>query len=202
MYAPLSRAEPATAPASIAGIPDDRVFRLAYAARVNSTTPRIALAIGLMAAAAWSVEAQNWSPLATISTTIGVSASRICVGEGTRGDVGCPSYAPSLTTAGDVSVTGNLSANSFIGDGSGLTGVTASSGDRIVSGTTSMLAVSNTGYVSLTQAGVNTGWFNPQLGLVTLGVSATGPISGSSGYFSGNVGIGTTNPSALLNIEG
>jgi len=35
----------------------------------------------------------------------------------------------------------------------------AASGDRIVSGTTSMLAVSSSGFVSLTQAGTNTGWF-------------------------------------------
>ena len=94
-------------------------------------------------------------------------------------------------------VSGTVSATHFVGDGSGLTGVTAASSDRITSGTTQMVVVSNTGYVSLTQASTNTGWFDPTRGLVTLGVSATGPISGTGGYFSGNVGIGTTSPGEL-----
>ena len=62
-------------------------------------------------------------------------------------------------------------------------------GDRITSGTTSLVAVSATGYVSLTQAGVNTGWFDPTLGLVTLGVSTTGPVSATTAYFRGSVKI-------------
>jgi hypothetical protein len=100
-----------------------------------------------------------------------------------------------------VSITGNVSANRFIGDGSQLTGVTAASADRITSGTTQMVVVSSSGFVSLTQAGTNTGWFDPTRGLVTLGVSATGPISGSAGYFAGNVGIGTTSPGERLTIH-
>lgn len=92
----------------------------------------------------------SWASFATVSDTIGVANGRTCVG-GTLGDIGCPSYAPSLTTAGDMSVTGNLSASKFIGDGSSLTGIATASSDRIVSGSTSMLAVSSTGYVSLTQ---------------------------------------------------
>jgi hypothetical protein len=89
------------------------------------------LLLGLMAG---SAIAQDWGSVATISTTMGVSGSRLCLGEGPRGDIGCPAYAPSVTTAGDVSVSGNLSANKFIGNGSGLTGVTAASADRITSG--------------------------------------------------------------------
>jgi hypothetical protein len=49
--------------------------------------------------------------------------------------------------------------------------------DRIVSGTTTLVVVSNTGFISLTQGGSNTGWFDPQQGLVTLGISTTGNIS-------------------------
>jgi hypothetical protein len=74
--------------------------------------------------------------------------------------------------------------------------------DRIVSGTTSMVAVSNSGFISLTQAGVNTGWFDPQRGFVTIGVSSTGPISGTNGYFNGNVGIGWVTPSVALEVSG
>ena len=109
-------------------------------------------------------------------------------------------------TTGTVSATfgyfTNISATHYSGDGSGLTGVVAGSSDRIVSGTTSMLAVSSTGYVSLTQAGTNTGWFDPQLGLVTLGVTSTGGISGTNGYFSGSVGIANTSPAATLDVSG
>ena len=151
---------------------------------------------------AWSGDYQM---MGFVSDTIGVSSSRICVGAPSShrpSDYGCPSYAPSLTTAGDVSITGNVSANKFIGDGSGLTGVTASSADRITSGTTSFVVISNTGYISLTQGATNTGWFSPYTGLVTLGVSSTGGISGTTGYYSGKVGVGTSNPTMALEISG
>ena len=145
----------------------------------------LAVVFGLVAGTA---VAQDWGNMAVISSTMGNQTGRLCVGDGSRAsDLGCPAYAPSITTAGDVSVSGNISANKFLGDGSGLTGVAGASADRIVSGTTSMLAVSSTGYVSLTQAGTNTGWFDPTRGLVTIGVSSTGPISGTNGYFGGNI---------------
>ena len=54
--------------------------------------------------------------------------------------------------------------------------------DRIVSGTTTLVVVSNTGFISITQAGTNTGWFDPQRGLVTLGVSTTGSVSSTRVY--------------------
>ncbi|MCA3244597.1 MAG: hypothetical protein INF43_04770, partial [Alphaproteobacteria bacterium] len=73
--------------------------------------------------------------------------------------------------------------------------------DRITSGTTQMVVVSSTGFVSLTQAGTNTGWFDPTRGLVTLGVSATGGISGTTGYFAGRVGVGM-NAAAALDVSG
>ena len=97
----------------------------------------------------------------------------------TSGKVGIGTITPTaaLQVSGaptTLEVSGTVSATHFVGDGSGLTGVTAAATDRITSGTTQMVVVSNTGYVSLTQAGTNTGWFNPTRGLVTLGVSSTG----------------------------
>jgi hypothetical protein len=86
--------------------------------RTRSLT--LAVVFGLVASTA---VAADWGKLATISNTMGVSASRLCLGEGSRGDIGCPAYAPSVTTAGDVSISGNVS--------SGLTGV---SGVSITSG--------------------------------------------------------------------
>ncbi|WP_143274566.1 hypothetical protein [Bradyrhizobium canariense] len=105
------------------------------------------------------------------------------------------SSASNVTPTAPLEVSGTISATHFVGDGSGLTGLgAAGSSDRVTSGTTSMLAISSTGYVSLTQSGVNTGWFDPSRGLVTIGVSSTGPISGTNGFFSGNVGVGSTAP--------
>lgn len=164
---------------------------------MNARAARLAvmLAFATVAASA-SAQTGDWGNIAIISSTLGNNAGRLCVGEGLRvTDIGCPSYAPSISTAGHVSITGNVSANKFIGDGSLLTGISNASGDRIVSGTspfTQMIAISDTRYISITQEGSNTGWFDPTRGLVTLGVSATGGISGTTGYFSGNVGIGTT----------
>jgi hypothetical protein len=108
--------------------------------------------------------------------------------------------AGGLTISGDaematistsaVSVHGDVSATHFYGDGSGLTGITAASSDRITSGTTSMIAYTANGYVSVTQAGVNTAYFHPSRGLVAVGVSSTGGISGTTGYFGNDISIG------------
>lgn len=157
------------------------------------------IALAVAGVAASTSPAQDWGTMPTISSTMGVQANRLCLGEASRGDIGCPSYAPSVTTAGDVSITGSVSAAKFLGDGSALTGVTADATDRITSGTTSFIVISDTGYISLTQASTNTGWFDPTRGLVTLGVSATGTISGTDGYFSGNVGIGLA-PSSQFSL--
>ncbi|NBZ96012.1 MAG: hypothetical protein EBR40_06250 [Proteobacteria bacterium] len=168
------------------------------------------LTIAAVALSVWQIpalaSAQDWGEYAIISNTLNVTETRVCIGSTNR-SLACPIYTPTVNSAGlltaaNVSVTGNLSANRFIGDGSGLTGVVASSGDRIASGTTSMVAVSSSGFVSLTQSGVNTAWFDPQRGLVTLGVSSTGAISGTGGYFSGSLGIGVTNPAYLANFVG
>jgi hypothetical protein len=108
-----------------------------------------------------------------------------------------------LISSTGLKVTGIVTATYFEGDGSRLTNLPgAASGDRITSGTTQMVAISNTGYVSLTQTGANTGWFSPYTGLVTLGVSATGGVSGTTGYFAGTVGVGTATPLAKLDVAG
>lgn len=103
----------------------------------------VALLAPLMGLLAMQPHAQDWGDIGIISSTLGNNAGRLCAGgpsEKRLGDLGCPSYAPSITTAGDVSVTGNLSAAQFIGDGSLLTGISGGSGDAITSGTTNIRA--------------------------------------------------------------
>jgi hypothetical protein len=58
----------------------------------------------MMTLAAASASAQDWTP-ATISSTLGVNANRLCLGEGFRApDIGCPTYAPYVTSSGNVGI--------------------------------------------------------------------------------------------------
>lgn len=49
--------------------------------------------LGLMLAAPLAY-ADDWGGLATISATMGVNDGHICIGEGSRNDIGCPNYGP------------------------------------------------------------------------------------------------------------
>jgi hypothetical protein len=90
----------------------------------------IGLALGLPAAA----HAQKWVVPATISPTAPLAAGRICYTDGR--DIACDANAPLLS-----------------GLGSAL-------GDRIVSGTVSAIAVSATGYISLTTGATTWGYLS------------------------------------------
>ena len=49
--------------------------------------------------------AQDWGQLATISSTMGVQGGKLCLGEASRGDIGCPAYAPSVSPTGTLTTT-------------------------------------------------------------------------------------------------
>ena len=88
-----------------------------------------------------------------------------------------------VTATAPLDVYGTVSATAFVGNGSGLTGVT---GDRITSGTAGVF-VSNTGVINFRTGGVTTGYFDASGLLVTPGISITSAygISSTSGSFSG-----------------
>ena len=131
---------------------------------------------------AWAQD-HYWMTYARISPTSTLSAGRICYTDGVG--IACDVNAPLLS-----------------GLGSGL-------GDRITSGTSSVF-VANGSAVSVTVGGSNIANFGAGgLGITAInasgllqsaGVSSSAGISGTTGYFSGNVGIGTPTPANKLSV--
>ena len=75
--------------------------------------------------------------------------------------------------------------------------------DRITSGSQAGVIANSTGYISLTTGGVTgTAYFTPAAVLVGGGVSSTGPISGTFGYFANTVGIGTLPGPSTFSLTG
>ncbi|MGX5844163.1 beta strand repeat-containing protein [Mesorhizobium sp. ArgA1] len=142
------------------------------------------LAATLAAAPAW---AQDWGAVVNVSTTMGITGNRLCYGEASRGDIGCPSNAPV--------VSGSTITGTFVGDGSGLTGLTVTT-DRIVSGTSSAV-IDPTG--ALTVAG--------RLEIVTgTNVVAIGNNAGLTNSGTNVVAVGTnagmTNTGSAVTLVG
>jgi hypothetical protein len=150
--------------------------------------------------------AQTWGTLVNISDTMGVSANRVCIGEGSRQDIGCPTYAPSVSSGGlftatsiatgGLTVTGATSLSTIsatVGDFTTLRvgGVPVASGggplDRISSSNSQAMALATDGgTISFTLGGTaGRAYLHTTLGLVAPGVSTTGPISATSAFFAG-----------------
>ena len=107
-----------------------------------------------------------------------------------------------ITPTTQLEVLGTVSATNFIGDGSGLTGITAASSDRIVSGTTKVIA-NNGGNIDFMTGNTITGYYTPGGILAAVGIStSTNQASFTTIYASGNVGIGTASPANLLELNG
>jgi hypothetical protein len=116
--------------------------------------------VALFAALAGSASAQLYANLATVSPTTTLQQNGLCYSDGR--DLACNGAAGLLITSGTVyfptiSAT-NISTSALTVNGVAITG--SASGDRIVSGTLSMLAISSTGYVSLSTAGTNWGYLS------------------------------------------
>jgi len=163
----------------------------------------------------------HWVSMAGgVSATIGGNITNIPGGSsgqvqynngsgGFAGDSGM-TYSGGLLTVSNISTTnlnaGNVTAAAFYGDGSHLTGISASAisglnGDRIASGSTSIVA-NSTSIISITTNGVTDGYFNSNGVLTVPGISATANLTSvTTLYTSGNVGIGTATGGAKLDIQ-
>jgi len=98
--------------------------------------------------------------------------------------------ASSVTPTAELDVYGTVSGSRFVGDGSGLTGIVASSnGDNIASGTTRVTA-NTTGYVSFTTGGTTTGYMDTWGNFILPGISTTAVVSANT-IFAGAGGIAT-----------
>jgi hypothetical protein len=118
-------------------------------------------------------------------------------------DTGVFTYSAGVLKATTISTTNAYASTAsfttlYVG-GVAVTG--SSNGDRITSGTTSIVAQTASNIISITTSGVNTGYFNSN-GVLTLpGISATANLTSvTSLYASGNVGIGTAWPSDTTHI--
>jgi hypothetical protein len=135
----------------------------------------------------------DWGNLAVISSTLGNNANRLCVGEGLRDtDIGCPTYAP------------------YVSATSGFVGIGTSTPDSplVVRGPDN--GVARWEFKVLNLAGTNeSGFYQYSNNAVALQLrNGSGSLrvslqpSGNSYILDNNVGIGTTNPNAKLDVYG
>ncbi|WP_315765651.1 tail fiber domain-containing protein [Bradyrhizobium sp. SZCCHNS2005] len=156
----------------------------------------LALLFALMTS---SAHAQKWTNFAYVSATSTLITNTLCYSDGR--DLACDGAAGLLVTSGTVSIptlyATTVSTTNLTVNGVAITG--NASGDRITSGTTSMVANSGTSIISITNAGVTAGYFNSNGVLTVPGISTTSNLTSiTTLYASGNVGIGTSSPDALL----
>lgn len=89
-----------------------------------------------------------------------------------------------INSTSNITTTGNVSSNYFIGNGSQLTGITVGAGSQILNGNSNVSVAANSN-VTISVAGVsNVAVFDTTGEYVTGTISATGNITGS--YFIGN----------------
>ena len=121
-----------------------------------------------------------WSEYAFISSTLGVSDSRICIGEASRGDIGCPSFAPTISPTGRLNASAGLTVDTVSLTTGGTTwGYLGSAGSYLPSLTSSKVSATT---ISTTAVQV---------------VSATAPLTCDSGK-AGTLRYNSTNTALEL----
>ena len=128
-------------------------------------------------------------------------------------DIGTPSLrfnsiylgAGGINTTGDITTSGNITAGYFIGNGSQLTGIVATTGSEVVNGNSNILIPSAGSNIFVTVNGTSNVVTFANTGVYVAGqVSATGNISGN--YILGNgalltginIGYGNSNVAEFL----
>ena len=95
-----------------------------------------------------------WSEYAFISSTLGVSDSRICIGEASRGDIGCPSFAPTISPTGRINASAGLTVDAVSLTTGGTTwGYLGSTASYIPNLNTNTISVSTINGVSVSALG-------------------------------------------------
>ncbi len=95
-----------------------------------------------------------WSEYAFISSTMGVSDSRICIGEASRGEIGCPSYAPTISPTGRINASAGLTVDSVSLTTTGTTwGYLGSNASYIPNLNTNNISLSTINGISVTNLG-------------------------------------------------
>ena len=143
---------------------------------------------------ATTITGGNLATGGTVSATANITGGNVLTG----GVVSATANVTggNLTTAGQVSATGNITGSYYFGNGSQLTGVTAStSGFPITAGTSNIAAATN-GNVAVTVGGTSNVFTVTTTGIVTSGTSSvSGNITGGNVLTGGVV-------SATANVTG
>ena len=147
---------------------------------------------------AWA--APEWGGVAVISDTMGINANRLCTGEASRGDIGCPSYAPYVSSSGFVGIgTSDPSRTLHVHGNTGI-GITSNAGQRtqfyITNGGNARFQI-NTTNTSPFKTELITGNTSVPMGLGA-GINSNQLVLAINGY----VGVSTTNPSTSLHVDG
>lgn len=107
--------------------------------------------------------------------------------------------AGNVRTVGQVSATGNITANYFLGNGSQLSGINQ---NKISNGTSEVNIATTGGNANITIGGTSNVAVFATTGLTVTGIcSVTGNITGGNVSAVGNVNIGTGSPVAKLTIS-
>ncbi len=183
----------------IALAPDDGVFAVGNGTTwtaESGATARTSLGLGTMATQNANAVAITGGTAHDLTTTSATSISASLV-DATRNGTISGTYGYFHYLSG-TSINGT-----FTGDGSGLTGITAASSDRITSGTALVVVNSATSIVSFTSGGITTGYYTPGGIFSAVGIStSSNQASFTTVYASGKVGVGTSAPQAALQVSG
>ncbi|MDD9920581.1 MAG: hypothetical protein OXR68_08170, partial [Alphaproteobacteria bacterium] len=115
-----------------------------------------AFLVGLLALLGSVLHAAEWGNIATISQT---TTGYICSHNGTNID--CAASNPFVDSAGNVTVTGSISATTYYGDGSNLTGISSSGNCQYVTGDrTSNLTIDDSGFAGTSESNLFDGGFS------------------------------------------